>query len=185
MIASVISKLWRSETPFDEARIKVLFVCMGNICRSPTAHGVMLKMLHDAGLSKEVFVESAGTHAYHVGESPDDRSIATAAAHDVDLRPLRARLFIEPDFYKFDYILAMDGTNLRHMLHRRTDSERPVPGRVSRLLDYATADVHLHDVPDPYYGGVAGFDTVYSLVEAGCAGLLEQIKRDLELAPTG
>lgn len=143
----------------------------------------MQKMLHDAGLDKEVFVESAGTHAYHVGESPDDRSMATAAEHGVDLRSLRARLFIEPDFEKFDYILAMDGTNLRHMMRRRTDTNVPVSARVSRLLDYADADVELHDVPDPYYGGPSGFEKVFTLVHAGCEGLLEQVKRDLAVAP--
>jgi protein-tyrosine phosphatase len=144
--------------------MKVLFVCTGNICRSPTAEGVMKKMIQDMGLS--VHVESAGTHGYHVGECPDERAQAHAHKRGYDLSAQRARQVRKRDFEEFDVIIAMDRGHLRILEHNCPPQHR---GKL-RLL------INGHDVPDPYYGGAEGFEQVLDMVEAACLGLLAEIR---------
>ncbi|MFG6464249.1 low molecular weight protein-tyrosine-phosphatase [Roseateles sp. DXS20W] len=145
---------------------RILFFCMGNICRSPTADGVMRAKLAAAGLDVEV--DSAGTHGYHVGAPPDERSQEHARKRGYDLSPLRARQLVAADFDRFDLVLAMDGDNLAHAQRLCPPSRRQ---RLKLLLDYAPHLGQRH-VPDPYYGGAAGFETVLDLVEAACDGLI-------------
>ncbi len=151
---------------------RLLFVCMGNICRSPTAHGVMRAKLQAAGLAQRVEVDSAGTHAYHVGEAPDPRSQAHARRRGVDLSDLRARALQDEDFAAFDWILVMDDANHRAAMARCPAALRP---RVRRLMDFAP-HTGRREVPDPYYGGAQGFDEVLDLVDAACDGLLAHLQ---------
>lgn len=154
--------------------VGVLFVCTGNICRSPTAEGVFRQMVIDAGLAKDIAVDSAGTHNYHIGEAPDERSLEAALRRGYDMSKQIARRVREEDFHKFDLLLAMDRGHLRHL----TDM---APGdtyeRVKLFLSYAPGAAGL-DVPDPYYGGAKGFEQVLDLVEAGSRGLLAAIQRE-------
>lgn len=153
---------------------RVLFVCLGNICRSPTAQGVFEKLVAEAGWQDRIEVDSAGTHAYHAGEPPDERAQMEAARRGVDLSGQRARAIAETDFAEFDFILAMDSSNLAVLEARCPPEYR---GRVSRLLDFA-GDLDEDDVPDPYYGGQHGFSRVLDLVEAGAQGLLDHLESD-------
>lgn len=154
--------------------VGVLFVCTGNICRSPTAEAVFRRQVTEANLTKELTVDSAGTHGYHVGETPDERSIEAAKARGYDMSTQSARRVTEHDFQRFDVIVAMDKGHLRHL----TDM---APGdtyeRVKLFLSYAPS-VKLQDVPDPYYGGEQGFEDVLDMIEKGSKGLLEAIQRD-------
>ncbi len=161
----------------DEAKAKamvsVLFVCMGNICRSPMAEGAFRRMLESVGLTEKVYADSAGTHSYHIGASPDMRGQATALRRGVDLRGLRARQVTEADFAEFDYVLAMDRDNLQHLLALcRSEELRP---RIQLFLDFAP-ELPEREVPDPYYGGPGGFERVMDLVEAAAQGLLVHIR---------
>jgi protein-tyrosine phosphatase len=161
----------------DEARakamVKVLFVCMGNICRSPMAEGVFRRMLEGVGLAEKIYVDSAGTHSYHIGAPPDTRSQATALRRGVDLRSIRARQVTETDLVEFDYVLAMDRDNFEHL---RVLCQNPELQRHVRLfLDFAP-DLPEREVPDPYYGGSGGFERVMDLVEEAAQGLLIQIR---------
>lgn len=153
--------------------LKVLFVCMGNICRSPTAHGVFEQAVKDAGLADRVQIESAGTHAYHVGEKPDPRSSQVASLRGVDLGYIRAQKVSSADFEEYDYILAMDRDNYRN-LEDRCPAE--YLQKVQLFLEYAP---HLNEieVPDPYYGGPHGFERVLDMVEAASEGLLNHIQK--------
>jgi len=151
----------------------VLFVCTGNICRSPTAHGVFLKMVDTAGLAQRVRVASAGTHDYHVGEAPDARAQAHARRRGYDLSGLRARQVSDADFATFDRILAMDRGHLR-ILQRRAP---PGYGGLQLFMDYATP-LAGPDVPDPYYGGADGFERVLDMIELAAAGLLRSLARE-------
>lgn len=151
----------------------VLFVCMGNICRSPTAEGVFRKLLAEQGLADRVRVDSAGTHAYHIGEPPDERATRAAAQRGIDIRQQRARLVTVDDFHRFDYVLAMDHDNL-NALRALCPSGREQ--RLRLFLSFAP-QLKLTEVPDPYYGGPTGFDRVLDLVEAAGQGLLEEIQR--------
>lgn len=153
---------------------KVLFVCLGNICRSPTAHGVFQAMVEEQGLEDQIHVDSAGTAAYHVGNSPDSRSSATAIKRGYDLSPLRARQAIESDFEEFDFILAMDESNLMNL---RALRPHDYSGHLGLFLEFTSLPER--EVPDPYYGGDAGFEHVLDLVESASQGLLERIKKDL------
>jgi len=155
--------------------IKVLFVCMGNICRSPTAHGVFENMIKAEDMVGDVEVDSAGTHAYHVGEMPDTRSSQCATERGVDLSYIRARRVEVSDFDYFDYILAMDADNLSIL---KSMSPTQHKEKVSLFLDFAS-DRTESEVPDPYYGGERGFDHVFDLVESASKGLLEDIKKSL------
>jgi protein-tyrosine phosphatase len=150
---------------------KVLFVCLGNICRSPTAHGVFEQLVASKGLSQQILTDSAGTHAYHVGESPDPRSQATAQAHGVDISQQCAQKVKSEDFEFFDYIIAMDSSNY-HDLKQRAAEE--FQDKIYRFMEFAP-DWDNDDVPDPYYGGGNGFENVFKMVEAASDGLLTHI----------
>ncbi|MCE4554052.1 low molecular weight protein-tyrosine-phosphatase [Pelomonas cellulosilytica] len=150
---------------------RILFFCMGNICRSPTAEGVMRARLAAAGLDVEV--DSAGTHGYHVGEPPDERSQQHALKRGYDLGALRARRLEARDFERFDLVLGMDDDNLAHAARLCPPAQRH---RLQLLMDYAP-DAGSRHVPDPYYGGEAGFERVLDLVEAACDGLIATLRR--------
>lgn len=156
--------------------VKVLFVCLGNICRSPTAHGIFQKMLADAGLSDRVLVDSAGTAAWHIGKSPDARSTEHAKMRGYDLTPLRARQAISADFDQFDYVLAMDKENLSNLQGICPNGAKSAPQLF--LYEFSQNFEEL-EVPDPYYGGEGGFEHVLDLVEDACLGLLADIRKRL------
>ena len=154
---------------------RVLFVCTGNICRSPTAEGVLRKLVADAGLSDLIAIDSAGTHGYHVGEAPDGRSQAHARRRGYDLSKLRARRFNGEDFHAFDLILAMDRDQHTLLAWLALSSA----GKKLRLvLEFARRPRH-DEVPDPYYGGPEGFELVLDLIEDAAEGLLEHLKAEL------
>ena len=152
---------------------RVLFVCMGNICRSPTAEGVFRKMLLERAPELDVLVASAGTHAYHVGQPPDPRARRAAERRGIDLSAQRARRIREDDFEHFELVLAMDEQNREALLEVCPPEFRD---RVRLLLEFAP---HLGrtDVPDPYYGGSNGFEHVLDLVEEAALGVLEHLRR--------
>lgn len=154
---------------------RVLFVCMGNICRSPTAEGVFRRAVASAGLEQKILVDSAGTHGYHLGHPPDHRTQLAAAQRGYDLAGLRARQVIGQDFVEFDYILAMDLDNLSHL--RRLASAQH-QGQPSLFMDYSSAR-RGEEVPDPYYGGARGFELVLDMAEDAAAGLLQHLKKKL------
>lgn len=153
---------------------RVLFVCLGNICRSPTAHGVFREMVERKGLAHGIEIDSAGTAAYHVGNSPDHRSAAAALQRGYDLSDLRARQAIVSDFDHYDYIMAMDAQNLVDL---RSICPVNYAGYLGLFLELA--DLDEREVPDPYYGGVSGFDHVLDLVEAASESLLNRISLEL------
>lgn len=152
----------------EPTRPSVLFVCMGNICRSPTGEGVMQRLLEDRGASDRIFVDSAGTHAYHVGELPDPRMSRAAAGRGYSLIS-RARQVVQSDLAHFDLILAMDRDNLE-LLHQMAGD-----GRRShiRLLSSFLPPSFPIDVPDPYYGGAQGFEDVLNMIERACPEILD------------
>jgi protein-tyrosine phosphatase len=156
----------------EESKISILMVCMGNICRSPTAHGVLRKRLAEAGLADRILVESAGTHGYHVGHGPDDRALAAARERGYEFDDLRARQLEATDFDRFDYILAMDRDNLAILEGRATGGGR---ARVGLFLDYSPG-LAGREVPDPYYGALNGFEEVLDLVETGADDLLDYLR---------
>jgi protein-tyrosine phosphatase len=147
-------------------------VCMGNICRSPTAEAVLRHRLDAAGLADAVEVDSAGTHAWHSGDPPDPRSIRHAALRGYDLSPLRARPVAASDFSAFDLILAMDGDNLAWLQQRCPAAHRPKLA----LLSHHHVRLASREVPDPYAGEAAGFDHVLDLVEDACDGLVNHLR---------
>jgi protein-tyrosine phosphatase len=153
--------------------MRVLFVCAGNICRSPTAEAVMRGLLAEAELDGEIEVESAGTGGWHVGDPPDPRSVAAAAERGVELSGA-ARQVDEGDFESFDLLVAMDRSNLDAL--RRLAPDEEARARVSLLREYG--DGAAHDVPDPYYGGSEGFTEVVEIVERNCRALLEELLGD-------
>jgi protein-tyrosine phosphatase len=153
------------------ARVKILFVCLGNICRSPTAEGVFRRMLEEAGASG-VHVDSCGTGDWHVGEPPDERTVKHALRRGYDLAPLRARVVTDGDFLLFDRILAMDQSNLR-ALKRRCPPH--LAHKLGLFLDSLGPDFLGREVPDPWHGGPEGFEEVLDLVERACRGLLKEI----------
>lgn len=155
-------------------KISVLFVCMGNICRSPTAEGVFRKLAREAGLEDKMNIDSAGTHGYHIGSPPDARAGAAAEKRGYDLSWLRGRQVVERDFTDFDYILAMDRDNLAN-LQRICPSEHV--RKVSLFLEFS-ANFSEREVPDPYYGGSQGFEHVLDMVEDAARGLLQKLERE-------
>ena len=154
-------------------KIGILFVCLGNICRSPTAHGVFRSLLQESGLAEQVRVDSAGTGGWHAGESPDPRTLAAAALRGYDFSDLRARRVRAADFREFGYILAMDRSNLGDLRQMRPQGACTEPGL---FLRYGQCAAPL-EVPDPYSGGERGFEEVLDLVERGAAGLLARLRR--------
>jgi protein-tyrosine phosphatase len=154
---------------------RILFVCTGNICRSPTAEGVLRKLAADAGLADRIEVDSAGTHGYHVGEAPDARAQAHAKRRGYDLSRLRARRFARADFEAFDLILAMDREH--HALLARIAP--PANGQKVRLMLEFARRAGADEVPDPYYGGPDGFELVLDLIEDAAAGLLDHLRAEL------
>ena len=153
--------------------VRILFVCMGNICRSPTAHAVFRKLVSDEGLADRIEIDSAGTHAYHIGEPPDARSQQTALRRGIDMNDLRARKVERDDFSDYHYVLAMDRDNLSNL--RTLVAQDTAPARVELFMDYAE-DWSEQEVPDPYYGGAQGFERVFDMVEAASRGLLESLR---------
>ncbi len=164
-------------------KISVLFVCMGNICRSPTAEGVFVRKVHEAGLGERIRIDSAGTHAYHIGNPPDERMQRAALRRGYDLSSLRARKVEAQDFTRFDYILAMDADNLAILQQLRAQLDAAsVRAHLGLMMDFAEAKAsHPHEVPDPYYGGEAGFERVLDMIEIASDGLLKRISRRDEL----
>jgi len=155
--------------------VRVLFVCLGNICRSPTAEGVMRTLVAEAGLAERIVVASAGTGAWHVGSPPDARAAATARARGVTLDG-SARLVTREDFEQFDMLLAMDAQNARALMSAASGDRQRSKIHLLREFDPAAAPDGGLDVPDPYYGGDGGFDAVFDLVQAACVGLLARIR---------
>jgi protein-tyrosine phosphatase len=157
--------------------VKVLFVCMGNICRSPTAQGVFEHLVESQGLSSTIEIDSAGTHAYHVGDPPDKRAMQAARKRGVELSGQRARRVTEIDFSEFDYVLAMDRDNYDHLLALCPPAQRT---KLHLFLHFAS-DAEEEEVPDPYYGGLSGFERVLDLIEQAAHGLLTEIRQQHRL----
>ena len=153
--------------------MRLLFVCMGNICRSPSAEGVFRRVLAERAPDLSVEIDSAGTHDYHVGNPPDRRAIEAARRRGIDLSTLRARQVSTRDFEWFDLILAMDDENVDELKRRAT---REYHSRIRLLMEFAP-NATLRHVPDPYYGGAQGFEQVLDLLEEAAEGLLEEVLR--------
>ncbi len=154
-------------------KVSVVFVCMGNICRSPTAEAVFRQYVENAGLAEQILIDSAGTHDYHIGDPPDLRAQRAAQQRDYDMSGLRGRQVEQGDFHRFDYVLAMDRANLA-ILQRLAPPDSDTQARL--FLEYA----HHHaerEVPDPYYGGADGFERVLDMVEDAAQGLLQHIRQ--------
>ncbi|MBT6693220.1 MAG: low molecular weight phosphotyrosine protein phosphatase [Porticoccaceae bacterium] len=161
------------------SKLSVLFVCLGNICRSPTAHAVFRQMVSAQGLDSKIQVDSAGTGDWHLGYAPDARSTATAAERGYDLSDLRARLVTPSDFAHFDYIIAMDNSNLDNL---QVMCPGGFSGELKLFLDYTGKERYSDytEVPDPYLGGADGFELVLDLIEDASLGLLGRIKAQLQ-----
>lgn len=157
----------------QETPVRILFVCMGNICRSPTAHAVFRQRLDVAGLGRSIEIDSAGTHGFHVGQPPDRRAEQAARARGYTMADLRARQVEPQDLVGFDYVVGMDGANHRDLERLAGEASR---ARVARLLEFLDEDAP-RDVPDPYYGGPNGFEEVLDLVEAASDALLDYVRR--------
>lgn len=152
--------------------VKVLFVCMGNICRSPTAEAVFRARVEEAGLAGQIRIDSAGTHDYHIGEPPDARTQRAAAKRGYDMSNLRGRQVERADFGRFDYVLAMDNANLSILQRLRPND---ADSHLGLFLDFAERHGD-HEVPDPYYGSVDGFERVLDMAEDASDGLLRHIR---------
>jgi len=165
-----------------QSPVQVLFVCMGNICRSPMAEGVFRHRLceraGDRVLDENIGVDSAGTHSYHVGSAPDKRAQAAASRRGVDISALAARPVGPNDFERFDYILAMDADNFDFLIGEADVEHR---GKIKLFLDYSTTRQG-GEVPDPYYGGAVGFERVLDLIEDATEGLLDELLNAAKLA---
>lgn len=151
----------------------ILFVCMGNICRSPLAEGVLRHLADDTAMSDQLTIDSAGTGGWHAGDAPDPRSIAMARQHGIDISRQRARQVTRADFDTFDLILAMDENNLANLLQASPEGHRH---KIHLFMDYAAG--RRENVPDPYYGAEDGFLKVYNMLLAGCRSLLEKMELD-------
>ncbi len=154
-------------------KTKVLFVCMGNICRSPTAEGVFLSLIKERNIEDQFVIDSAGTHAFHVSEAPDLRAQKTAEDRGISLSKIRSRKIESDDFEEFDYILAMDDDNFERLMLASPDQFK---NKIKYFLDFAP---HLgtSEVPDPYYGGKYGFERVLDMVEDASVGFLDYLKQ--------
>lgn len=158
-------------------RTSVLFVCLGNICRSPLAEGVFRHRVNEGGLRDRFEIDSAGTGGWHVGNPPDPRSRAVAEANGLSLDGQAARRVSPDDFDRFDWIVAMDRSNARDLEALRGEGDTPLQRRRARIVLLRDFDPEPGDgqVPDPYYGGPGGFDDVYAMIDRSCAGLLEHL----------
>jgi protein-tyrosine phosphatase len=161
------------DTMNDQDKVRVLFVCMGNICRSPTAEAVFRNCVEKAGLLERLHIDSAGTHDYHVGAAPDARAQEAAKRRGYDMSKLRGRQVEAQDFFRFDYVLAMDNENLVRLERLRPDEAR---SHLGLMLEFAEHHKEW-EVPDPYYGGKDGFERVLDMVEDAANGLLQHIRQ--------
>lgn len=152
--------------------VSLLFVCTGNICRSPTAEAVMRHIVQQAGQGADIIVDSAGTHGYHTGDRPDRRAMEAAFARGYSMAGQQARPVEPADFDRFDLILAMDSGHRRHLERMKPGGSR---ARVAMFMDYDPAGPKGRDVPDPYYGTARGFEDVLDMIEAACGGLLKHV----------
>ena len=174
LLATLKRVVTRTEPAKVPAR-RVLFVCMGNICRSPTAEGVFRKLLAERAPHLDVLVDSAGTHEYHAGHPPDPRAVRAAERRGVDITALRARQVMVRDFERFELVLAMDQLNRQVLL------EQAPPEFHSRIRLFLEFAPHLGrlDVPDPYYGGAKGFDQVLDYIEDASEGLIQKLRQNM------
>jgi len=154
-------------------KINVLFVCMGNLCRSPTAQAVFTHWVAEAGLAQQIVIDSAGTRVSHVGDPPDERAKRAAAKRGYDMRRIRTRAVQKTDFERFHYLLAMDDKNMSVLAQDCPDDHLT---KLALLMSYATAGSGI-SVPDPYYGGAHGFERVLDMVEDAAQGLLRHIRK--------
>ncbi len=152
-------------------KVRVLMVCMGNICRSPMAEGILRKAIQEAGLDRQVEIDSAGTHAYHIGSPPDPRAQQAVSRRGVDISQLRGRKVVDEDFEAFDYILVMDHDNYSKLIQRTPEQHH---GKIRRLLSFSRKYPNL-DVVDPYYGGPQGFEENLDMIEDAVRGLIREI----------
>ena len=157
-------------------KVNVLFVCLGNICRSPAAEGIFKKMVADEGLENEILVDSAGTSGWHEGELPDDRMRMHGQRRGYDFSS-RSRKFVEKDFGIFDYIIVMDDDNYRNV--KKLAKSKEDVAKIHLMTDFSDKYSHSH-VPDPYYGGSSGFELVMDLLEDACENLLNRIAKGIE-----
>jgi len=155
-------------------KIRVLFVCMGNICRSPTAEGVFAALVQSENIDDRFEIDSAGTHAYHVGDAPDLRAQKAAKDRGVDLSKIRARKVIVGDYQDFDYLLVMDNENYEIVMEFCPEEYKH---KVKHFLEYAP-HLETREVPDPYYGGSYGFERVLDMVEDASLGFLNTVKKN-------
>ncbi len=153
--------------------VNVLFVCMGNICRSPTAQGVFEKVLAEHSLADKVQVDSAGTYGYHAGENPDKRAIDAAANRGIDISKQRARAVNQSDFDKFDLILAMDLSNMDALKEMAPADSK---AKLKMFMDYAQSS-NVREVPDPYFGGTQGFEVVLDMIQDASMGVLQEVRK--------
>jgi protein-tyrosine phosphatase len=165
-----------------DGRVRVLFVCLGNICRSPTAEGVMRALVRDAGLEDRIELDSAGTGAWHIDQPPDSRASAAARERGIVLEGA-ARQIERGDFAEFDLIVAMDASNLADL--RRIAPDDAARAKVRLLRDFDPSSGEGLDIPDPYHGGARGFDDVFDLVQSACSALLEQLRQAAPPEPAG
>ncbi|MEX2535726.1 MAG: low molecular weight protein-tyrosine-phosphatase [Trueperaceae bacterium] len=163
-----------AEEAVQQAKVSVLFVCLGNICRSPSAEAVFRQLVEEGGLSDRVQIDSAGTGDWHVGAAPDERATAAAKSRGYELSALRARQVAQDDCMQHDYLIVMDGQNFDAV------KELCPNANARRLLDFAP-DQKVRDVPDPYYGGEDGFDEVLDLIVEATRGLLADVKGRLKV----
>lgn len=157
----------------NKEKVGVIFICMGNICRSPTAEAVFRRYVEQAELASHIHIDSAGTHDYHIGAAPDPRTQQAARQRGYDMSKLRGRQVEATDFARFDYVLAMDMANLSILERLRP---RDAQSHLGLFLEFAARHIE-REVPDPYYGGADGFERVLDMVEDAAAGLLQHIRR--------
>ena len=157
----------------NKEKINVLFICMGNICRSPTAEAVFRHYVESAGLAESILIDSAGTHDYHIGDPPDRRTQRAARHRGYDMSSLRGRQIEASDFHRFDYVLAMDRGNLSIL---NSIAPSGCDSKAQLFLDYSRYRTE-REVPDPYYGGEDGFEHVLDMVEDAAQGLLQEIRQ--------
>lgn len=160
----------------ERKKYRILFVCLGNICRSPSAEAIMRKLVNDAGLTDRVEIDSAGIHGYHEGELPDSRMRMHGSRRGYKLDS-RSRPVTLDDFYDFDLIIGMDDSNIADLRRKAPDADSL--GKIHRMMEFSRNKLYDH-VPDPYYGGASGFELVLDLLEDACEGLLEFISSTLD-----